>query len=429
MSLLEKYIKRAAQAPLQRLTAEVQKRAATLEGRLENSINEAFTSALKKTGLSSNIVADLSARFGDTLRRDLSDKFFQVTSSAISRVLPGDIYDGMTPKFVETTSSATGSVNRSKEDKRISVSASKDVMQYPSHLGKYYMALKFRSYVRTAPQARPVAEFKNSIVLPIPQNIQEGFSTIINASNLGAAGAGADFFQALNQKGNNFDPGSQMGALVYNAAAAVGRSIFKKADTLGDVAGQYIKAIPNPHVAAIFNGVNLRQFHFTWTFAPRNPAESQELKRIINTLRQNSLPAFSSTGTAVLQYPFLCFAELHPWAGTPGDELIKFKPAFLTQIVINSSPNGIPSFFAGTDLPTFIKLDLTFLETEYFTSDDYGRTAAVSGDDADKIQQLLNITGIGNKGQEILDAAGLSGVIKNNGTPLENGTDAVNDRG
>jgi hypothetical protein len=53
--------------------------------------------------------------------------------------------------------------------------------------------------------------------------------------------------------------------------------------------------------------------------------------------------------------------------------IIGFKHALIENVTVNHSPNGIPSFFAGTSLPTFYQVSITLKEIEYFTAEDYGR--------------------------------------------------------
>lgn len=431
MSLLDKYIKRATQGPLRRLSTDIiEKTTSAVETRLENTVSSVFTKALGKTNLSSKVINELSARFGDAVQRELSDKYFQTFSTGVQRLITGSIYDNMLPSnLVDITSAeASDAVDRQLYDSRLSVKGSKEVLQFPNQLGPYYMAMNFRSYKRTAPQLRAETEFKNSVVLPLPKNITEHFHVGVSQTSLGAVGATTDFFQTAGQSN---DPAgymaSQFGALGYTLSTQLFSSVFSKAGagTL-DVLGQFVKAIPNPHMAAIFNGVDMRQFRFTWTFAPRNPEESMELKKIINVLKQNALPAFSSTGTSVLQYPNLCFVDMYPWAAAPGNELIKFKPALLTDVSINYAPNGIPSFFAGTNLPTFVQIDLSFIETEYFTADDFGRAADTEGDGADRIQTFMNYFGNTAIGKSVMSM--IEPTMKDTMGPVQVGIDAVNDK-
>ena len=64
--------------------------------------------------------------------------------------------------------------------------------------------------------------------------------------------------------------------------------------------------------------------------------------------------------------------------------IIGFKHALIENVTINHSPNGIPSFFAGTSLPTFYQVSITLKEIEYFTAEDYGREKGT-----DKYAELL----------------------------------------
>jgi hypothetical protein len=77
------------------------------------------------------------------------------------------------------------------------------------------------------------------------------------------------------------------------------------------------------------------------------------------------------------------------WDGTENFKegshpIIGFKHALIENVTINYSPNGIPSFFAGTSLPTFYQVSITLKEIEYFTGEDYGREKGT-----DKYAELL----------------------------------------
>jgi hypothetical protein len=157
-----------------------------------------------------------------------------------------------------------------------------------------------------------------------------------------------------------------------------------------DALGQSLGAVPNPHLQAIFSGVDLRTHTFQWTFAPRNVQESKNLKAIINEIKKNSLPAYSTTGTAALQYPPMVDIKLMPWANTPGDDIIKFKKCLIKSVSVNYAPAGLPSFFASqpgdtTKYPTMIQLELQMLETEIQTAKDYGLN---DGERGDKLEQF-----------------------------------------
>ncbi len=364
---LESFLKKTALDPLKRMADDaINNFTRELTSKFENEVDKLFSKGLKSLGLSNSIASKLAARFGDALVNDLADEFFQSASAESNRLSKQEICDNFAPRFAET---ATSAVDRVTENIKSIGGVNGNVLQFPLVLGKYYMSLKFREYTRTGPFTPMRQEFKNGINLPIPRSLEDSYSLNIDTPQLGGVGAAADIIMAEDRSNGQFETTSQAGALGYMLAS---QTLEKTSKEGAAVLGQFLGTIPNPHVAAIFQGVDLRPHTFDWTFAPRNPAESAALQQVIRTLQQNALPAYSAAGTAALDYPYLCQIELQPWASSD-NPLIKFKPALLRNVSINYSPNGIPSFFAGTNLPTFVSLKLDFIEIEYFTSDDYGR--------------------------------------------------------
>lgn len=393
MSLINKFKKASSKTPLEKISNEVTR---DLERRLENSVNDFFTKALSKTGVSAGVSSILSARFGDALSNDLSDRYFRTSTVEQNRLTCEEIRDGVTPRYAETTSE---SIDR-LENFAGAQGLSKDIYQFPSQIGKYYMTMKFREYTRTAPQAGATLKFKNAVVLPIPRRLEENFGLDINSSATGIFGAGADIIQTA------FTENADANIVNSGATAAIAYSMVSNGlpGDIKNIIGSYLGSVPNPHMAVFFNGVDMRKFRFEWTFAPRNPRESEDLQNIIRVLKQNSLPAFSTMGTAILQYPYLCMIEMHPWAKDKDRELIKFKPALLTDISFNYSPNGIPSFFEGTNLPTFISISLEFIETEYFTSNDYGRSGRTDDKITDLYDKIVETFGVEDEIQAVNDS-------------------------
>jgi len=377
MSLLSKFTKKSNLDPLKRL-ADVATR--SLENRFENAVEDLFSSALRKSGLSSNISQQLSSRFGDALKNELADKYFQTASSEYNRVSRQEICDNFLPSYADTSSSSV----RKIDDKLKNLDGTNvDVLQFPGNLAKYYMTMQFRQYVRQAPQLQSTLKFDNAIILPIPRKLEDGFSLNISDSSLGTPGAIADVIQTVAA-------GAKEGYSSTNAVlfSFMTNTLGELSNDTKDAVTSYLGSTPNPHVAAIFQGVNLREHQFEWTFAPRNPEESVKLKNIILKLKQNSLPAFSTIGTPVFQYPLMCQIQMEPWHRI-GADLITYKPALLKDVKVNYSPNGIPSFFAGTNLPTFINISLSFIETTYFTSGDFDR----AGYDDNQLEKIIDKAG------------------------------------
>lgn len=382
MSLLGKFTKRSNLDPIKRLAEDaVSDAARSLERKFENSVEDLFSKTLSNAGLSSNISRELSSKFSDAVRNKLADKYFQTLSTEINRVTKEDICNSFLPSYADT---ASASVRYVEEDLKNIEGVSGDVLQYPRNLGKYYMSMKFRQYVRQAPQVQSTLKFDNAIILPVPRRLEEEFNMQVSTQALGLVGGAADIIQTTSAgAGEDYSPTQ---AFVFSAMTQMLGTLASSgpAGNVSDALYSYIGSVPNPHMAALFNGVDLRKFQFEWTFSPRNVQESIIIQDIVNKLKQNSLPAFSTLGTPVLQYPLMCQIELEPWNGD-GADLITFKPALLDSVKVNYSPNGIPSFFAGTNLPSFIQISLSFVETTYFTSNDFGR----AGSKDNKLEELV----------------------------------------
>lgn len=335
-----------------------------VENKLENAVDNLISGSLKKVGLSSSIASDISSRFGDAFSKGAADRYFNEFNSETSRVSPEEIRQNVFGGGSAET--YTDAITRASN--LVAVRGAEATLQYPAHLGKYYMTMKFAEYSRPAPEAPAVLEFKQAYALPVPRELKEQINISVDESDQGTKIGGIANLgtSAFGGGGIGTAIRDQAGALLYSAAV-------QAAGQYGQVLSQFAGAVPNPHVQAIFSGIPLRSHRFDWTFSPRNAAESAILQRLIFSLKANSLPSYTRLGTAALQYPLLCKIELFPWAERTGAELIKFKPAFLKSVDINYAPQGMPSFFAGTTLPTMVSFSLEFLETEIHTSNDYGR--------------------------------------------------------
>jgi len=343
-----------------------------VEQKLENSVEDLFAKGLKKVGLSDSVAGDLSARFGDAFSVGRSDDFFKNSTAEHNRVTPRQIEERLIPGNLETTLDAVQKITT----KDIT---SAEIMQFPDQMGHYYMSMDFQSYERPSPQMAAIFKQFQTIHLPIPRDLKENFDLDVNSKGLGAkAGGLADLGTDLLRGAGAAVQGTEF-AILYGAIAQAFEG------SAADALGQALGAVPNPHLQAIFSGVDLRTHTFQWTFAPRNPQESRNLKAIISQIKRNSLPDYSTTGTAALQYPPMVEIKLMPW----GNDLIRFKKCLIKSVSINYAPAGLPSFFAGTREPTMIQLEIQMLETEIQTARDYGLDKGARGDGLEQFKQAL----------------------------------------
>lgn len=345
-----------------------------IEGKLENAVEDAFAKGLKKIGLSNSVSRELAARFTDSLSAGRADKYFDSSTSEQNRATPRQIEERLFARDAVTTFDAVQSIN----NRNIS---NVSVMQFPEDMGKYYMMLDFQSYHRPSPQMEAIFKRFRTIALPIPRDLKETFGLNVDAKPQGVGGGLADIGTDL-LRGAGEGVKGQLFALAYSA-------LVQKAEGAGDIVGQLVGAVPNPHLQAIFSGVDLREHTFQWTFAPRNPGESETLMTIIREIKKNSLPAYSTQGTAALQYPPMVELKLMPWNET-NDDFIRFKKCLIKSVSVNYAPAGLPSFFRNTKLPTMIQLELNFLETEIQTAADYGLKAGEREDGLEQLKDALD---------------------------------------
>jgi len=328
-----------------------------VENKLENAVEDSFAKGLKKVGLSDSVARQISSRFSDSVAVGRADKFFQSSTAEQNRVSPRQIEEKLLAGSAETTLDAIQKIN-AQDIKSV------NIMQFPDQLGKYYIELDFQSYHRPSPQMEAIFKRFKTILLPIPRDLKESFELNVDGKPQGGMGGVADLGVDLLRGAGDKVSGTEF---------AIAYSFMTQALEQGtaEILGQALGAVPNPHLQAIFSGVELRTHTFQWTFAPRNPAESQTLKEIITEIKKNSLPAYSTTGTAALQYPPMVNIRLMPWAAS-GDDLIIYKKCLVKNVSVNYAPSGLPSFFQGSNLPTMIQVEIQFLETEIQTAKDYG---------------------------------------------------------
>ena len=252
-----------------------------IEQKLENAVEDAFAKGLKKIGLSDGVARDIASRFSDSISVGRADNFFRTSTAEQDRVSPQEIENkflgGEAARLGTGTSETTFDAVQRINTADITAAA---VMQFPDQLGEYYMVLDFQSYSRPSPQMEAIFKRFKTIVLPIPRDLKESFDLDVSSNKQGAAGGladlGVDLLRGAGEKaGGEF-------AILYSFAAQALEG------PTADILGQAVGAVPNPHLQAIFSGVELRNHTFQWTFAPRNPQESINLKAIIKEIKKNN---------------------------------------------------------------------------------------------------------------------------------------------
>ena len=211
------------------------------------------------------------------------------------------------------------------------------------------------------------------------------------------AGVGAGFTTAMSNltkvagKAGKI-PGVNMDEYAANMAkgAQMATNPFSVGDALSptNIAGLGGMA-PNENAIQMFSRIGFREFNFTFTFAARNPKESQQIQTIIEWFKRGMHPSSSNgKGSAVmLTFPdvfvlepmFMPVDETVNSDGTTklecADEPIqhpmmpKTKICALTSLTVNTTPmSAINTIFDGS-IP-LVTVELAFQETTALTRND-----------------------------------------------------------
>jgi|TARA_R110000744_G_scaffold183396_1_gene302708 hypothetical protein len=229
---------------------------------------------------------------------------------------------------------------------------------------------------------------RNTFFLPIPGAIQDNLGVNYNVSELGAiGGVAADLVSELASAVAKGGDAKEMGTQAFNgvrnmissgmdnlmkstttdklaAINAVAAQLGAPAGATG-VAGLMLGKAPNPHVTAFFKGVELKKHSFSWDLWPQSQADANKLESMVNTLRRDATPNRVGGGLS-LTYPY----EAHCTLITKGNTFtVMFKPAFITNISLNYTPQG-PAFLEDGHAAG-MTLTIGLQETDIWLREDY----------------------------------------------------------
>jgi len=268
-----------------------------------------------------------------------------------------------------------------------------------SMLGKYYCRLLIGKYKRPSPFDSSVWETHSAIHLPLPDALHDDTSVrysgvdlttvgdFVNGDALtGLVGAGIRGVGPATSKFFSAVLGAAAGAVTGKLGDVIGPAVSEAAaaalppESIQTAFEQSIGLSPNPNPSVAFQGPNLREFQLSWTFFPRSSPESEKVTAIIGRLKRASLPTNTvARSGALLQYPDMVQLNFFPW-DTDGygpwlwtdKSIIRIKKCMMQSVNVDYNPSNIPGFFKGTNSPVAIRLTISFTETEYMLSSDWG---------------------------------------------------------
>jgi len=238
-----------------------------------------------------------------------------------------------------------------------------------------------------------------TIFLPIPESITDSNGVTWgedSLNGLAATGIGiardlmkSDSMKELKEAGNRGVEGLK-GLIKDDMTAAAINSTFASmaVNALGGntsaagILARQTGAILNPNMELLFGGVQLRQFSFSFDFAPRDENESIVIKKIIRAFKKSLNAKNSSTSESNSSGLFIKSPDVFQLTYKTGAKnhqfLHKFKPMALLNIGVNYTGAGTYATYDNT-APVHTKIDLTFQELNPIYSEDYDVEEGLEG--------------------------------------------------
>jgi len=140
---------------------------------------------------------------------------------------------------------------------------------------------------------------------------------------------------------------------------------------VGDLKGALQKATGrafNPNLEMVFKGVPMREFDYTFEFAPKNQKELESAQKIIQKFKFHMHPELSDMGNDFI-VPSQ-FQITYMYMENRNTYIPRISKCVLKQMDLQHGDEGVFSTFAGDSFgaaPIYTKMSLKFAETEIMT--------------------------------------------------------------
>lgn len=259
----------------------------------------------------------------------------------------------------------------------------------------YRMQITFSEYSFSVFRSGTLGSTTGSVTLPLPNGLQDAYSMNINGNEMGGFGNLAaknidSVEKDIKDFANNFSKPGNLANFTSNSASAltsIGEKLYGSvsAEDLGSVTSALARrglsslgfegaaagisaglgTAINPHVALVFDGVNLKTYEFNWTLSPRSQQEADVIRNIVNTIKKSMHPTYDAT-KGFLEYPSLATPQL---LGVNNNYTFTFAPGFIKNLSVDYAPNGMA--FNRGGIPSVVNLSFSFEEGRIRTSDDF----------------------------------------------------------
>jgi hypothetical protein len=266
------------------------------------------------------------------------------------------------------------------------VSSGGSAMSFPGDIQNmpYYTSLRFVKYSRPFAGSSATEQTTGTVILPVPEGMVDVNDLRYNGMNYGIVGAmGAAIGAAIGGSGDLNEAkkvgqdlatayqNAQGGADYARIAAVVGLAAvpggMQDSKIAGIVQGS-LGVVQNPHLALLFDGVNLRPHSLSWKLSPKSESEAKSLGTLLTFMKKASLPSYNQiVSKFALDYPNQVIVD---FVGVDKQFKDSIKKSMVTNIAVDIA-NDAPAFFKG-GRPVEIRVRLELTEVEIRTAEDYG---------------------------------------------------------
>ena len=232
-----------------------------------------------------------------------------------------------------------------------------------------------------AANSNPTRRITDSVALYLPPNVQDSTVAAYNTDATGALGFAAAGGMDILRKYNQNDMAGASSALINLAKGFLGnaglKGLAEVADTFSGGSGgaglinKFFSQADNPYLEVLFDKMNLRNFSYTFTLAPKNTDERDDIQRIIQLFRFHMSPEVISENNRFLRLPSefdIHYMYQHKSGqASENDYYNKIATCVMTGCDVNYTPDGVNSFDDGS--PTKMTMTLAFTELEMLTKE------------------------------------------------------------
>ena len=225
----------------------------------------------------------------------------------------------------------------------------------------YYTQINFVSYKQGLNNTQAVVPV-GGILLPIPKQLNDQTVMVwspISLTETAAAVAGAAAGAAIGSVAGPV--GGIAGALAgaFTGSQLAG-GVVQGINTVSPLTGGTV----NPFLYMLFKQPDFKEFQFRWTLAPNTPEETNTLATIIKFFKFHMLPEISGL---LMYYPSIALVKLFP------DDKFTFKlrPCAITNVIVDYTAGGGPSFFRDTGAPTVVNLTVVMKEIQIWDKNSF----------------------------------------------------------